>query len=149
MYGLANFALGDFELATEGVLRAISTDSRLLREPLSVRSLYQDQKVFESHLSALTDHVADHAESGGLQVTLAYILFAAEEPDRAWFIINDIARQNPDDKLLKEFHQAIVAVMEQISAKPEASPAPSSEQPKVEAPNAEAPKAEQPQAEKQ
>lgn len=130
MYGYANFALGDFELATEGVLRAISADERLLREPLAVRSLYADQAVFESHLNAMTQHVAKNADRGGMQLTLAYILFAAEEPDRAWFIVNDLAGQNPEDELLKSFHAAIVSVLEQLSGKPEAAatePAPSAE----------------------
>lgn len=119
LFGYANFAVGSYDLSAAAVQRALETDPGLLRAPLDIRSLYSDPAVLESQVASLNAYIAAHPGAGDAQFVLAYVLFAAEQPDRAWFIVSDLAKQNPDDPLLKEFQASIGAVIESAAPKKE------------------------------
>jgi tetratricopeptide (TPR) repeat protein len=108
LYALANLALRDYAVAATAMRRALLTTPALIDYPVDVRSLYEDQAVFEAQLGDLTRHVAGHADDRGALLLLGYFQYVAGRPEQALTILDKLAADDPDDTVAALLRDAVL-----------------------------------------
>lgn len=82
-YGLSQFAVGDYSMASMAMRRALAVDPTLIEQPIDLRSLYPDLETFVKQLSSLESYVAKHPDNVHALFLMGYVYFAAAEPEKA------------------------------------------------------------------
>lgn len=95
MYGLSSFAHGDYELAASAIEKAIQENDDVLQAPLDIRSLYADVDELETQINQLLEYRDKNPASRDAQFVLAYVLYAAELPERAFLEVNKLVQAYP------------------------------------------------------
>ena len=117
-YGLAQFALGDYELAAMGMRRALAIAPELIERPVDFRSIYPDLATFDRHLNKLVAYVAEHPTDKAALFLLSYVYFASAQPDLALPTARVLADLDPEDKLAGKVRDAAAGVLEQAPRTP-------------------------------
>ncbi len=102
LLALTHFAMREYDIASLALRRSLLTADVLIREPLDVRTLYDDPGLFQSQLSDLTAHVAREPWAHESHLLLAYVLFSIGEVDAAASILERFTRRNSEDVLAKQ-----------------------------------------------
>jgi hypothetical protein len=106
LYGLSNFALGEFEVASVAVRRALLTTDFLIERPLDARTLYEDPLMFEGQLERLIRHVTEHKDDGQAKFLLAYLHYSIGRADTAAAMLTDLTASDPSDTLAVKLRNA-------------------------------------------
>ncbi len=89
LYGVANFATGDYEVAATALGSALMETPELIDEPVDLRSLYRDDHALRLHLDELEGSLSAGIRTGSSFATgpgallLGYLRLAAGEPELA------------------------------------------------------------------
>lgn len=102
LLALTHFAMREYDIASLALRRSLLTADVLIREPLDVRTLYDDPGLFQSQLSDLTAHVAREPWAHESHLLLAYVHFSIGEVDAAASILERFTRRNSEDVLAKQ-----------------------------------------------
>lgn len=97
LYAIANFALGDYEVAATALRRALLTTNTLLEFPPDVRAFYGDMSLWDAQLSGLVAYVDAHRTQRSEQLLLSYLYFATGDTGRALVHLAPIAQSDPTD----------------------------------------------------
>ncbi len=97
LYAMANFALGDYEVAATALRRALLTTSTLLEYPPDVRAFYGDVSLWDAHLSGLAAYAAANRARRSEQLLLSYLYFATGDTGRALVHLAPITQSDPTD----------------------------------------------------
>jgi tetratricopeptide (TPR) repeat protein len=110
-YGLAQFALGDYDLAATGMRRALVVLPDLIERPIDLRSLYPDLETFESHLNKLVRFVNEHPKGTNALFVLGYVYYASAQPELAAATMRSLTELEPTDELAAKVRDASVQVL--------------------------------------
>ena len=110
-YGLAEFALGDYDLAATGMRRALVVLPDLIERPIDLRSLYPDLGTFESHLNKLVRFVNEHPKGTNALFVLGYVYYASAQPELAAATMRSLTELDPTDELAAKVRDASVQVL--------------------------------------
>ena len=109
-YGLAQFALGDYDLAAMGMRRALAVMPDLIDRPIDLRSLYPDIETFESHLDKLVRFVNEHPSGTNALFVLGYVYYASAQPELAVPTLRALTDLDPKDELASRVRDAAIRV---------------------------------------
>jgi len=98
-YGLAQFALGDYELAATAMRRAILIGSDMIERPVDLRSIYPDLQTFENHVERLYTFVSEHPGDRNALFLLGFVHYASAHPDQAVTYLRTLTDLDPTDEL--------------------------------------------------
>ncbi len=110
-YGLAQFALGDNDLAAMALRRALDLWPELIEQPIDLRSLYPDIASFESHLDNLVKFVDEHASNRNALFVLGYVYYATAQPELAAITLGKLVDLEPEDALAARVRDAALRVI--------------------------------------
>jgi tetratricopeptide (TPR) repeat protein len=113
LYAVANFAVGDFEVAGVAMRRALLTTADLIEYPVDIRSLYSDRMVLDAQFETLTGLVADHPDHRDARLLLGYLYYASGDPSRALAVLESVAASDGEDEVLALVRDAAVRVSQQ------------------------------------
>ena len=102
LLALTHFAMREYDVASLALRRSLLTAEVLIREPLDVRTLYEDLGRFQAQLSDLAAHVAREPWADDSQLLLAYVHFSIGQAEEAAAILDRVTRRNPEDALAKQ-----------------------------------------------
>lgn len=94
-YGLSQFAVGDYSMASMAMRRALAVDPSLVEQPIDLRSLYPDLETFQKQLASLEAHVSKHPDDVHALFLMGYVYFAAAEPEKAIGTLNQLTTIDP------------------------------------------------------
>lgn len=109
LYGVSNFAMGEFEVASVAVRRALLTTDFLIERPLDVRTLYADQTDFETQLDRLVQYVTEHKNDNQAKFLLAYLYYSIGRSDTAAAMLTDLTASDASDTLAVKVRDAAKA----------------------------------------
>lgn len=99
-YGLASFALNDYEAAASAMRRALTTAPELIYSPIDIRQFYGDsQETWATHAAALQDWIDEQPADREARFLLGYLYFATGEPSRGLALMQRLADESPADEL--------------------------------------------------
>ncbi|MCH8251938.1 MAG: hypothetical protein IID36_05740 [Planctomycetes bacterium] len=110
-FGLANYALGKYDVASIAVRRALTVTPDLINRPLDVRSMYPDADVYESHLAALKKHVEANPDDRGARFLLGFIHYGSARPEAALALFKQLADADPEDELAAAMRDSAARVI--------------------------------------
>ena len=113
LYAVANFALGDYELAATALRRALLTTPQLIDNPVDVRTLYTDPAALDAQLAALEAYVDARAADHEAMLLFGYLLFSRGVADRAASLFERLAAADPSDSPVSLLRDAAVRVRPQ------------------------------------
>lgn len=114
-YGLAEFAVGDYELAAVGMRRALSLDPELISSPIDLRSIYPDAETFEGQLKKLVEYVAANPKEQNPVFLLGYVYFATADPGSAVSVLQAAVSLEPTDELASAVLSRAVEVLSETA----------------------------------
>ncbi len=98
-YGLAQFAIGDYELAAVGMRRALTLDPELITSPIDLRSIYPDLETFDEQLKRLVVGVSENPKNEDVVFLLGYVYYATADPASAVALLQTAVDLDPTDEL--------------------------------------------------
>lgn len=110
-FGLANYALGKYDVASIAIRRALSVTPELINRPLDVRSMYPDADVYEAHLATLQNHVEANPEDRGARFLLGFIHYGSARPETALALFKQLADADPEDELAAAMRDSAARVI--------------------------------------
>ncbi len=116
LYAVANFALGDYEVAAGALHRALLTAADLMEYPVDVRALYGDALLFESHLHALARYTEGHRADREARLLQGYLHFATGAPQRALDILTPLVEGDATDDVAAMLKDSVVRVIRGVEA---------------------------------
>ena len=111
LYALANFAMGDYDVAVMAIRRALLTTADLIDYPVDVRVLYSRPLLFETQRDKLIRYVDQHPEDRGALLLLGYLHYAGGEPGRAMVVLDRLVGIGPDDNVVSLLRDAVLKVI--------------------------------------
>lgn len=123
LYAFANFATGDYEVASDALRRAIALDPSLIESPVDVRSLYGSSDSFESDLDKLVYHLQVRLHDNDALFLLAYLYYCTEQPEKSLPVFTHLVDNNANDVLAALLRDAARIVMQPVETV-EAAPSP-------------------------
>ena len=118
LYGLANFAVGDYTVAAISWRRAALTSDLFLERPPDVRYLYGDLASFEAQLDRLSRVAREHQDDRDVQFTLAFLLYATGEPRVAAELFERLAGSDSADLLARRLADVCAQAAESFQPPP-------------------------------
>lgn len=112
LYALANFAVGEYDVAAMALRRALSTTPEMIEYPVDVRSLYPAESVFERQMDLLARFVTAHPQDRGARLLLGYLHYGGGEPERALSVLPGAAASDPDDEVTALLLDAVIRIVE-------------------------------------
>ncbi|MCH8821645.1 hypothetical protein IID23_03940 [Patescibacteria group bacterium] len=117
MYGVSAFALGEYATAGAAVRRSVLLRPDLIESPIDLRSMYADPMVLDGQLGRLANFVRLNASNRSAKFLLAYLHFAALQPEYTVTLAAELTKADPNDGLAKHLlDQAKRATRESDSA---------------------------------
>ena len=110
-YGLAQFALGDYDLAAMGMRRALVVMPDLIDRPIDLRSLYPDLETFESHVNKVVRFVNENPSGTNALFVLGYVYYASAQPEPAVSTLRKLTDLDPKDKQGAQVRNAAISVL--------------------------------------
>ena len=110
LYALANFSLGDYDVAGMAIRRALLTTPELIEYPVDARGLYPDPLVLEAQIGQLNHFVVDHPADRSATLLLGYVLYATGQPGRAILTLGPLTATDPNDNLSALLRDAVLRV---------------------------------------
>ncbi len=107
LYSLSNFALGDYDVATLALRRALVADPSLADRPLPVRTLYSQEFVLDTQLEDLAAYVSQTANGQDARLLLAYLHFAAGDVEFAHDVLLEVIKADPIDEVALRLREAV------------------------------------------
>ena len=123
LYAFANFATGDYEVASDALRRAIALDPSLIESPVDVRSLYGSSDSFESDLDELVHYLQIRLHDRDALFLLAYLYYCTEQPEESLPIFTHMVEEDANDVLASLLRDAALIVMQPVETV-EAAPLP-------------------------
>ena len=110
LYALANFALGEYEVAGMAIRRALLTTADLIEYPVDVRGLYPEAALFEAQLERMARFVAGHPDDRGALLLLGYLQYAGGHPSSSLSALDRLVEIDPDDDVVSLLRDAVSRV---------------------------------------
>ena len=101
MYGVSAFALGEYATAGAAVRRSVLLRPDLIESPIDLRSMYADPMVLDGQLGRLANFVRLNASNRSAKFLLAYLHFAALQPEYTVTLAAELTKADPNDGLAK------------------------------------------------
>ena len=112
-----SFALGEYATAGAAVRRSVLLRPDLIESPIDLRSMYADPMVLDGQLGRLANFVRLNASNRSAKFLLAYLHFAALQPEYTVTLAAELTKADPNDGLAKHLlDQAKRATRESDSA---------------------------------
>ncbi|MFQ5461401.1 MAG: tetratricopeptide repeat protein [Phycisphaerae bacterium] len=118
-YGLAQFAIGDYDLAVVAIRRALALEPSLITEPIDLRSIYSDAKTFERHRDRLLQHVSRSPDEYESMFLAGYVYFATAEPGNALAMFRSVLELKSDDALTIKLRDTAASILSRTPAPPQ------------------------------
>jgi len=112
LYGLSNFALGDYAVTAVSWRRALRTSNAFLQRPPDVRALYDSAYALDAQTDRLFRVARERQDDRDVRFTLAYLLYASGEPAAAGELFGRLAKSDPADRLAEQLASVCVAAAE-------------------------------------
>jgi len=113
LYGLANIALGDFELASTSLRRATEDTPELVDNPIDLRGFYPNEEALNAHVAMLDHRLAEQPDDREALFLLGYLQYATGNPASALEKLERLMALDGNDQLairLRDAAQQHVAV---------------------------------------
>lgn len=101
MYGVSAFALGEYATAGAAVRRSVLLRPDLIESPIDLRSMYADPMVLDGQLGRLANFVRLNQGNRSAKFLLAYLHFAALQPEYTVTLAEELTKIDPNDGLAK------------------------------------------------
>jgi len=123
-YGLAQFAMGDYDLAVVAFRRALALEPSLITEPIDLRSIYADAKTFERHRARLLKHVSLNSDEYESMFLAGYVYFATAEPGNALAMFRSVLELKAGDALTIKLRDTAVRILSKLPPAPKSPQTP-------------------------
>ncbi len=110
LYALTNFALGDYEVASMAIRRALLTTVDLIDYPVDIRSFYPDKSWLAAQLDSLVAFVEAHPQDPDARLLLGYLHYAAGDPQLAMSVLDLQATSDNKDEIVTLLRDAVLRV---------------------------------------
>jgi tetratricopeptide (TPR) repeat protein len=119
LYGVASFALGDYEISHIAIRRALESTPELLNDPIDLRVLFAGESELRDHLNRLADR-ATHISPPNVdhQFLLAYLYFSSGDPTAAAAVMENVLSEQPDRPFAAQIRDAARNVQNVEGAEP-------------------------------
>ncbi len=99
LYGMSSFALGEYEVASVAVRRALLTTELLIDQPLDLRTLYAEPLLFERQLDELIRRVQQNKDDQAAKFLLGYLNYSIGRVEAAVAMFTELSTIDPADTL--------------------------------------------------
>lgn len=120
-YGLASFALGEFEAASAAFRRSLTLSKELIDAPIDLRQFYKDGTQLDAQLAALERRTLEVPSDREAGLLLGYLYYATAAPDKALAEFQRLVDAEPTDELAALLRDATKRVTHAIQATPSES----------------------------
>lgn len=107
LYAVSGFAMGEYDLASIALRRALMTTDLLIDRPLDVRNLYKDLHQYDMQMDRLKRYVADHLKDRETRFLLGYLNYATGRQEPAVAIFGALSIENQEDLLSAKLLKAV------------------------------------------
>lgn len=106
LYALANFGLGDQDVAGLALRRALLTSPALIDYPVDVRELYARKGLLKAQMKVLAKFVKTHPADPSAPLMLGYLHYAIGQPERAVAVLNPLIERDINDGIAAILYDA-------------------------------------------
>jgi tetratricopeptide (TPR) repeat protein len=121
MYGLCDFALGDYPAAADAVRRAIRIDPRMIDAPPDFAAAYHQSGDLAVHVSQLEGYAAQRDESDA-HLLLGFVYYGTGRPQQAASEFERAAQRDSQDSLAYLLRDAARAALQERQHAPQTAP---------------------------
>lgn len=119
-YGLANFALGQYDVAASAFRRALMEVPELIDYPIDLRTVYDDPSILTTQLRKLARVRSEQSADTELAFLLGYLYYATGDPQGAVNTLGALMSEDSDDTLARLVRDAAIRVLPGDISKPKA-----------------------------
>lgn len=123
-YGLASFALGEYEAAAAAFRRALTLSPELIDAPIDLRQFYKDRAALEAQLALLERRAVESPDDRDAGLVLGYLYYATAAPGKALAEFERLVDSETDDEVAALLRDAARRVAEAAPAAPSSPDAP-------------------------
>ncbi len=119
-YGLANFAVGQYDVAASAIRRALMEAPELIDYPIDLRTVYDDPSILTTQMQKLARVRGETTADTELTFLLGYLYYATGDPQGAVSTLGVLTNDDSDDTLARLVRDAAIRVLPGDTIKPKA-----------------------------
>jgi Flp pilus assembly protein TadD len=123
LFGMANFAEGDFATASTVTMKALDATPDLVYYPFNIKSLYRDPAKFQEHVNALARRVDADPSDEQARFLLGYMWYSSGDAQNARVVFESLATSKPSEELYPALRDAATQAVVMMAQQPKSAPA--------------------------